>query len=147
LEAPPAAAVGLPEQSGPSDPSVESRLARVTEALRAREAAQPIEIDAATMLAAVFLNSAPSFRNYVSGWRNNYPYWVNHGTFYNSGVHFLNNVPSFRNYTSGWRNNINGWANGGGFRNGGFANGGGGAFRNGGFANGNGFHNGGFVNR
>jgi cytoplasmic tRNA 2-thiolation protein 1 len=135
-------------ESGPGgDASLEARINRMTGSVRAREASTPIEFDGPTeVAAAVFLNSAPSFRNYVSGWRNtHYPYWVNSGAWNNAGIHFLNTAPSFRNTYSGWRNaGISGWPNGGSFRNGGFANGGG--FHNGGFANGGGFRNGGFAN-
>jgi rSAM-associated Gly-rich repeat protein len=151
-------------------PSIDSRLSAVADALRVKESSMvdPLDTpDGPVRVANVFLNFAPSFRNYTGGFLNHAaPGWINAGTFYNSGVHFLNNVPSFRNYYGGWINRYPGWVNhgtfynsGAGFRNynsgfrnnyngwhnypGGFVNGG---FRNGGgtFANGGGgFHNGG----
>jgi rSAM-associated Gly-rich repeat protein len=134
------------------DDALEGRLTRLSTAFRQAESDyQMVPSNAPIEVAAVFLNSAPSFRNSTGGWLNRVTGWHNAGTFYNAGVKFLNNIPSFRNYYGGWPNHVHGWVNGGGagFRNGGgFANGGGGFRNGGGFANGGGFRNGGgFVNR
>ena len=138
------AAAGAPNTPiARADATIDSRLTKITEALRTREATTGIEGSEPVLVAAAFLNSAPSFRNHVSGWRNGYPYWVNSGTFHNSGAHFLNNASGFRNSVSGWRNSIPGWVNGGGFRNSGSFKNSGGSFKNsgGGFRNGGGFYN------
>jgi rSAM-associated Gly-rich repeat protein len=146
----PLRADAAPVQSTGND-ALEGRLTRLSAAFRQAESDfQVVASNDPIYVAAVFLNSAPSFRNSVGGWLNRVSGWHNAGVFHNSGMGFLNNISGFRNALVGWPNRVTGWHNGGGaaFKNGGgFANGGG--FRNGGgFANGGGFRNGGgFVNR
>jgi rSAM-associated Gly-rich repeat protein len=108
------AATSQPDSSTDSPQTVESRLTRLTEAIRQREPLLPKE--AATSVEMLLASG---------GWGNG------------NGRGFANKTGGggFANGTSG------GFANSGGFKNGAFANGGG--FRNGAFANGGGFKNGG----
>jgi rSAM-associated Gly-rich repeat protein len=140
----PVRADAVPGQSH-GDDAIEARMTRLSVAFRQAESdLQIVASNDPIYVAAVFLNSAPSFRNSVGGWLNRVTGWHNAGVFHNSGIHFLNNISAFRNAFVGWPNRVTGWHNGGGAA---FKNGGG--FRNGGgFANGGGFRNGGgFYNR
>ena len=87
-------AAGAPKADAALTPArdadaLEARLGRLTDAMRASETTCSRDRwPEAVYLGYAFLNSAPSFRNYSTGWLNRVGGWINTGTFYNTGIHF-----------------------------------------------------------